>query len=233
MNLFYHAQSRVGESIELDPADAVHLHKVLRMQQGSLVHVTNGQGELFEGEVSITGKSVSVANLRLIRKEDSVPQLELAIAPTKNQDRLEWFVEKAVEIGIGKIRLISAAHSERTHTRMDRLHRVAVSAMKQSLKLHLPFIYEPIDFKTWIKEAGNQVYIAHCREIPTRRLLRDALIPGQPASIAIGPEGDFAVSELQMAADAGCIAVSLGKSRLRTETAALCAVHTFELINQK
>ncbi|MFM9985544.1 MAG: RsmE family RNA methyltransferase [Flavobacteriales bacterium] len=232
MNLFYHANSLENERVVLDPADAIHLTKVLRMKDGAQIHMTNGLGDLFDALVVANGRNVEIEVLKKLPAVQTAIQLEMVVAPTKNQDRLEWFVEKAVEIGVGKIRLITAEHSERSHIRMDRLQRVAIAAMKQSLKLYLPEIVEPVDFKDWMPSANGTVCIAHCRENPARQLLRDVLTPGEPATIAIGPEGDFAVSELAMAMDAGFIPVSLGNSRLRTETAAICAVHTFELINQ-
>lgn len=218
--------------MELDPADATHLTKVLRMKDGAPVHLTNGRGDLFEGIVVVNGRNVEIEIRKKVTSNQHESLLEMIVAPTKNQDRLEWFVEKAVEIGVGKIRLITTEHSERSHIRIERLQRVAIAAMKQSLKLYLPEILEPVPFTHCLQSALGNKFIAHCRETPARQLLRDVLKPGESTTIAIGPEGDFSVTELKMAADSGFIPVSLGNSRLRTETAAMCAVHTFELISQ-
>ena len=224
--------AELGRSVELDAQDALHISKVLRMKPGSSVQITNGRGELFQGILVVSAKSQAIEIQSLLSSGAPKHHLEMIVAPTKNQDRLEWFIEKAVEIGVGKIQLITADHSERSHIRHDRLERIAISAMKQSLKLHLPEILEPVSFNQWLSVTGDNTFIAHCRDTPPKRLLRDVLVKGNEAKIAIGPEGDFSVAELQKAVEAGCMPVSLGESRLRTETAALCAVHTFELINQ-
>ncbi len=232
MNLFYHPEISLGNSVVIESAEAVHITKVLRKKDGDPISITDGKGNLFESKLVTDGRKTLLLVDKLMRTERENHLLEIAVCPTKNNERLEWFIEKAVEIGIGKISLIQAEHSERVHVKQDRLGRVAVSAMKQSLKLWLPEIVELQSFDAWIKGTGVEVKcIAHCYEAE-KSFLKNALISGKPACIAIGPEGDFSRKEIELAEQNGFKSVSLGNSRLRTETAALAAVHTFELINQ-
>jgi len=158
---------------------------------------------------------------------------ELAIAPTKNSDRLEWFSEKSVEIGVGRITLIHCEHSERPRINSERLQRIAISALKQSGRTWLPLISELQPFEQWVKSCSAELKgVAHCIDGADKILLRDFILPAKSAAIAIGPEGDFSPAEVRLAAVAGFQAVSLGEARLRTETAALAAVHTYNLLNQ-
>ncbi|MBX7051915.1 MAG: 16S rRNA (uracil(1498)-N(3))-methyltransferase [Flavobacteriales bacterium] len=232
MNLFYHPDISVGSQIEFESGESIHISKVLRKQTGDILDITDGQGHHAKASIVVGKKSV-VANIESIQKIASRPfYLELCIAPTKNNERTEWFVEKAVEIGIEKITLVHCKHSERPHLKTERLHKVAISAMKQSLKFHLPEISGIIPFHEWIAgELPETRCIAHC--MPTeKKLLRDVLNGKKSACIAIGPEGDFSAEEIEQALSKQFIAVSLGQSRLRTETAALAAVHTFEVVHQ-
>ena len=232
MNLFYHPDVHIGTSIEFDSSESIHISKVLRKQSGDVLDITDGCGHHAKATILVGKKSVSatIDSSASIAKRSEY--LELCIAPTKNNERTEWFVEKAVEIGIEKITLIHCKHSERPHLKTERLRKVAISAMKQSLKFHLPEISEIIPFAEWIKgNLPESRYIAHCQQTE-KSLLRDALSGHKNACIAIGPEGDFSSEEIQLALQHKFIPVSLGHSRLRTETAALAAVHTFELIHQ-
>lgn len=159
--------------------------------------------------------------------------MEIAIAPTKNTDRLEWFVEKAVELGVQKISLIKCEHSERPHLKLDRLYRVAIAAIKQSRKTHLPEITEVQPFPQWIAHTNAPIKcIAHCADDVQKTLLQAVIRKGENTIIAIGPEGDFSSSEVALAKQNGFTSVSLGEARLRTETAGMAAVHTFQLIQQ-
>lgn len=234
MNLFYHPDAREGHDVLFDPAESLHMTKVLRKKSGDVINLTDGRGHHFKATIEV-GKRETAARINSAeffhRRENF---LELAIAPTKNNERLEWLVEKAVEIGVDKISLIQCEHSERPHLKIDRLSKIAVSAMKQSLKFYLPEIVALVKLKDWISSCGQSVKcIAHCEVDQPRRLLQHILLPGQSAAIAIGPEGDFSQGEIEYALSNGFKSVSLGDARLRTETAALAAVHTFELINQK
>ena len=160
-------------------------------------------------------------------------KIHIAVAPTKNMDRIEWFAEKATEIGLDAITFVNCRFSERKVVKCDRVERIVVSAMKQSLKYSKPVVGEMIDFKKFIsEERAGEKYIAHCYE-GEKQLLKDLHEPGKDATILIGPEGDFSPEEVKMAMDAGFKPVSLGNSRLRTETAALVACHTLMLKNEK
>jgi 16S rRNA (uracil1498-N3)-methyltransferase len=157
----------------------------------------------------------------------------LAIAPTKNNERLEWLVEKAIEIGVHHIIPIHCKHSERPIIKADRLHRVAVSAMKQSLKYFLPELRALTPFEQLVRAGfDGDAFLAHCYTDLPRTYLQQALHAKRNALICIGPEGDFSREEIAIAEKEGFTSVSLGESRLRTETAGIAAVHTFELINQ-
>jgi 16S rRNA (uracil1498-N3)-methyltransferase len=232
MNLFYHPEVGIGAQIEFDPGESLHISKVLRRQSGDVLDLTDGRGHHAKGIIEVGKKTVTASIQSCEQIPARIPFLEMAIAPTKNNERTEWFVEKAVEIGVEKITLIHCKHSERPHLKTERLKKVAISAMKQSLKFHLPEITEIISFDEWVRNASTELKcIAHCHE-GEKQLLRDAVKNHHQAAIAIGPEGDFSTDEIAFAIQSGFIPVSLGASRLRTETAALAAVHTFEVINQ-
>jgi 16S rRNA (uracil1498-N3)-methyltransferase len=204
--------------------EAEHGLRVLRLKEGNEVHCTNGRGLLIAGKISQTGKkgfTVQVENSQILPQPQ--PPLHTAIAPTKNMVRIEWFTEKAVECGITSIIPILCTNSERKVLKTERLHKIAVSAMKQSGQTWLPEIHELTPFTEVIKKipSSEQRFIAHCRsqELP----LITSLVKPQPVWVFIGPEGDFTVNEINEALAAGCSEISLGKNRLRTETAGLVA----------
>ncbi len=233
MNLFYHPHIILGQTIELEQGEAQHITKAFRKRSGEFIQLTDGQGKLYDASLEIHGHSVQAHVENLREHQHANHRLEIAISPTKNNERLEWFVEKAVEIGIGKISLITCDHSERVHLKHERLLRVAIAAMKQSLKLYLPSISPLQSMEEWMETTDAQIRcIAHCDDRSKKRL-QDELQADKSTCIAIGPEGDFSKEEINRAEQKGFVGVSLGASRLRTETAALVAVHTFELINQK
>ena len=170
--------------------------------------------------------------LKILKKESQKKQhnysLHIAIAPTKNMDRFEWFLEKATEIGVDEITPIICEKSERKKIKIERCEKIITSAMKQSLKFHKPKINQPILFKDFIKNKNcEKKYIASCNEI-NRKILKDEEIY-QSSTILIGPEGDFTKSEVQDAVNNNFIHVSLGKSRLRTETAAIFATNIINI----
>jgi 16S rRNA (uracil1498-N3)-methyltransferase len=231
--LFYHPEAALDRVVEFDPAEATHIGKSLRMRSGERVQLTNGRGDLFNAELVFDKHRVSARSIEVLPSSDAFVPLHLGIAPTKNADRMEWLVEKAVEIGVGKISLITCAHSERPRLSIDRLQRIAISALKQSRRTFLPTIVEAVPFEKWLAQVdSSQRFIAHCDESQPRRLLRDTLKVGDSVCVAIGPEGDFSAHEVGLASAASFAGVSLGSARLRTETAALAAVHTFNLLNQ-
>ncbi|KAA6339247.1 Ribosomal RNA small subunit methyltransferase E [termite gut metagenome] len=158
--------------------------------------------------------------------------MHIALAPAKNTERNEWFVEKAVEIGIDELTFLNCRFSERRAIKAERITKIMVSAVKQSIKARLPQLNEMTDFNRFVShEFKGQKFIAHCRE-GEKVLLKDVIRKGEKALVLIGPEGDFSEDEVKRAEENGFISVGLGKSRLRTETAGLAACHIFNLINQ-
>ena len=159
--------------------------------------------------------------------------IHIAVAPTKNMDRIEWFAEKATEIGLDALTFVNCRFSERKVIKTERVERIVVSAMKQSLKYSKPVVDEMVDFKKFVsQERAGEKYIAHCYD-GEKNMLKDIHQPGCDATVLIGPEGDFSPEEVKMAMEAGYKPVSLGNSRLRTETAALAACHILMLKNEK
>jgi 16S rRNA (uracil1498-N3)-methyltransferase len=229
MNLFYTNNIHSGV---LDETESRHAIKVLRKKINDTLFITEGKGTLYECVITddnpkrccykiITGKSFGLENY-----------FHLAIAPTKNNDRLEWLVEKATEIGLNTLYPIICKQSERSNIKIERLQKRAISAMKQSLIVHLPTISETINFKTFIKQDFNgfEKYIAICFDKPTKHL-KDLYQPKKNAIILIGPEGDFTKDEVSLAMENGFIPVSLGKNRLRTETAGIYACSIINMLN--
>lgn len=229
----YHPGGAVNGVIIPDEDEQRHM-RALRLESNDTVACFDGKGTLYTCTVEVLKKStqLNVVSEQFIPQR--TPTLEIAIAPTKNVDRLEWFIEKAVEIGIDKIALIKCDHSERSIIKLDRLIRVAIAAAKQSRKAHLPEITELINYDEWLKNASADVKtIAHCADDISKILFQKAFTPKQNCIIAIGPEGDFSTREIELSKQAGFLAVSLGNARLRTETAGIAAVHTFEIIQQQ
>jgi 16S rRNA (uracil1498-N3)-methyltransferase len=220
---------------ELPEEESAHCLRVLRLGVGDELEVTDGKGNILRTAiVSTAGKRCKVEMIEEKRVEKGWNgNLTIAIAPTKNMDRIEWLAEKATEIGWDKVSFLNCRFSERKVIKTDRIERIVVSAMKQSLKFHKPVVEEMTDFKAFVKaDHKGAKFIAHCYE-ESKELLADCIVPGEDATILIGPEGDFSKEEVEAAIGAGFIPVSLGNSRLRTETAGLVACHTFILKNQK
>ena len=248
MQLFYSKDISSSGFCTLDAEESRHAVRVLRMREGDTINVTDGMGHLYACQIiNASDKACTVEPLHEMAHEDSATHketfhetsLHLAVAPTKNPARMEWLVEKAVEIGVGEITLLQCDHSERTFLKTDRLERLALSAMKQSLHLTLPPINPAVTLRDFVTQALNQTsdkatkLIAHCEADKPRTPIAAALQPGNDAVVLIGPEGDFSEEEIALALDAGFQPVSLGPSRLRTETAALYAVTAFNLINDR
>lgn len=234
MQLFYQPDI-VQDALQIvfDTEESRHLAKVLRKKPGDTIWVTNGKGSLFTCEVDIiSSKTISAKVLKHHLENPEPYRLHLAVAPTKSTDRLEWFVEKATEIGIHRITLINCDHSERTALKTERLEKIAEAAMKQSLRCFLPRIDKLVSFKDFIAETTTaDKFVAHCVD-SEKKLLKNLLLPQRNVLILIGPEGDFSEKEINMALASGFEPVSLGEKRLRTETAAVVACHTVALINQ-
>ena len=232
MNLFYQPDIDPNNTC-LDTEESRHAIKVLRKKAGDLITIIDGNGTFIEAEiVDPNPKKCSVKILTTTKEETKDHYIHIALAPTKSIDRTEWFIEKAVEIGIDEISLILTKNSERTVVKTDRLFKKAVSAMKQSLKASLPQINEVVKYSAFIDNVkDDEKYIAYVDFSNPEQLFKVAR-PKSNYCILIGPEGDFTETELNQAIDSGFKKVGLGKSRLRTETAAMVACHILNLINE-
>jgi len=233
MQLFYVPNISGGEFI-LDETESKHAVRVLRLQKGSRVQVVNGTGGFYEAE--ITDVNQKKCRLSIIKSQLEFGKkdfhLHIAIAPTKNNDRFEWFLEKATEIGIDEITPLITSHSERKTVNPERLEKILVSAMKQSLKAYLPKLNELTSFKELITNNKTDInFIAYCDEIKKTHL-KNLATKGNNTLILIGPEGDFSPDEVKLAIENGYQVVSLGESRLRTETAGIVACHIVNLANE-
>jgi 16S rRNA (uracil1498-N3)-methyltransferase len=235
MQLFYNSEiSSNSKKIIFDKIESKHIVQVLRKNAGDILNITNGKGFLFDVEIEFASDKKCIATIiKTIEKPKPWPYyLHIALAPTKNNDRMEWFLEKATEIGIDEITPIICNNSERRYVKLERFKKIIQSAMKQSLKFTLPKIKAPVKFNEFINEnfEGN-IYIAHCAN-GDKNLLQSVIKPEEKITILIGPEGDFSSNEIAIALEKKCIPISLGESRLRTETAALVAVQNISFINQ-
>ena len=232
MNLFY-TPDITSNIYSLNEEESRHCQKVLRLREGEIIHLTDGRGTLFQAMIAdACGRQVSVeviSRLENYGKRDF--RLHMAVAPTKNFDRFEWFLEKATEIGVDEITPLICDHSERRQLRTDRLEKVITAAVKQSLKAYHPVLHPLADYKKFIAEKRKgQLFIAHLEESDPV-LLQKVYIEASDTTILIGPEGDFSPSEVEAAIKSGYQIISLGESRLRTETAAVVACHAVAMLN--
>ena len=233
MHVFYTPD--IANSCEMPEEEAGHCLRVLRLTTGDEVTLTDGKGNFYKAVISAaTNKRCQLKIVETLPQEKGWNGwLHVAMAPTKNMDRTEWFAEKATEIGFDELTFLNCRYSERKVIKTERIEKILVSAIKQSLKANKPVLNEMMDFNKFIsKDFNGQKFICHCYE-GEKKLLKEAIVPGEDALILIGPEGDFSEDEVAKAIEAGFQPVSLGKSRLRTETAALVASHTLNLLNQK
>ncbi|MEW5675312.1 16S rRNA (uracil(1498)-N(3))-methyltransferase [Flavobacterium enshiense] len=234
MQLFYNPDIHSAlNDFSFDKEESKHIVKVLRKKEGDILHVTNGLGYLFSTEIILASDkkcTVKIVETKIQQPTDFY--LHLAVAPTKMNDRFEWFLEKATEIGIHEITPIICEHSERKVIKTERFDKIIQSAMKQSLQYFLPKLNEPISFKEFVakKHEGN-LFIAHCEETH-KTLLKEAVKPKEKYTLLIGPEGDFSEKEIKTALENKYIPVSLGNTRLRTETAAVVACHSIVFSNE-
>ena len=229
MHLFYTPE--IAHSHELPADEAAHALRVLRLQPGDEVRLTDGQGGFYHARISECNRKRCM--VEVIEREEQAPlwtgHLHLALAPTKNMDRMEWLAEKATEIGFDELTFLNCQWSERRIVKGERIEKILISAMKQSLKARLPKLNDITDFAQFVKQPiSGQKFIAHCHE-GEKTPLRQALQPAQDALVLIGPEGDFSPDEVALAVAEGFTPVTLGNTRLRTETAALVAVHLMNL----
>lgn len=234
MQLFYNPNvSETDQTIQFSKEESRHMVKVLRKTLGDQLHITNGLGWLFTAEITQADSKNCMAKITHSKFEDKHKyQLHLAVAPTKMNDRFEWFLEKATEIGIDSITPIFCENSERRVVKAERFEKILQSAMKQSLSCYLPKLNAALSFHDFInQEFEGDRYIAHCED--TQKLsLKNAVQPKTKITILIGPEGDFSASEIGLAKAKHFKSVTLGNTRLRTETAAIVACHSVAFVNE-
>ncbi len=234
MYLFYCPD--IEKSQTLSEEESAHCVRVLRYSAGDEILITDGRGTTYTAR--ITNPHPKHCDFEILTREKQEPHhhfhLHIAIAPTKNVERLEWAVEKCVEIGVDEITPLLCRFSERKQLRTDRLEKIILSAAKQSLTPYLPVLHELTPYDEFIKtqaERNQQCFIAHCYK-DKKRFLKEEIEQGRDVLVLIGPEGDFSEKEVTDALALGFIPVSLGNSRLRTETAAVVACHTAVLLNE-
>ncbi len=232
MHLFYSPEI-TSDTFTLSQEESKHCLKVLRLNTGDTVHLTDGKGNLYQTRIIDADTKKCSLEIQEIKEEYGKRKykIHLAVAPTKNINRYEWFLEKATEIGIDEITPIICEHSERRVIKPERLNKVIIAAMKQSLKAYLPVLNPAMSFKDFAgKNFDSEKYIAYCSD-KYRDNLKDLYKKQKDSVIMIGPEGDFSEQEINTTIKSGFKPVSLGPERLRTETAALVACHTVNLIN--
>lgn len=235
MHLFY-TPDITTDTYTLNEEESKHCVRVLRLNEGDKIQLIDGKGGWYEAE--IIDNNPKRCSVKIIDTKKEVGkrnwQLHIAIAPTKSMDRLEWFVEKATEMGIDEVSLINSVNSERNIVKTERIQKVAISAIKQSLKAYLPKINEVVNLKILIAQAKDfkgEKFIAHCQSTGLPHI-KTHYTPKQNALVLIGPEGDFTIEEVKLALDNGFKEISLGESRLRTETAALYACAALNVLNE-
>lgn len=234
MQLFYNPDiNETTETFSFDKEESRHIIKVLRKKDSDILHVTNGLGLLFETEITLASDNKCIVEVLSIKKSPEPKfRLHLAVAPTKMNDRFEWFLEKATEIGIQEITPVFCDRSERKVINLERFEKIILSAMKQSNETYLPKLNEAISFKEFIKQKNEGLQlIAHCEETD-KKSLKEVLKPNENVTILIGPEGDFSDKEIALALENNFQPVMLGNTRLRTETAAVVACHSVVFFNE-
>lgn len=236
MQLFYNPNINTAtKQITFEKDESRHIVRVLRKKEGDILYITNGDNVLFFAEIAIANDKKCLAT---IIKHEEKPNnrnyyLHVAIAPTKNNDRLEWFLEKATEIGIDEITPIICDNSERKVIKPERLTKIILSAMKQSLQFKLPKLNAPIKYSDFLKQDFNeQLFIAHCEDNTKKNFLKNTVKPNSKYTIVIGPEGDFSSKEIQHSLNNKFTPISLGDNRLRTETAGLNVVQNIAFLHQ-
>jgi len=235
MHVFYTPDIQSDEYL-LNEEESRHCMKVLRLGVGEEVHLIDGRGGLYKARITEEGKK----HVRLAIIETTLEYhkrrhyLHIAVAPTKNIDRLEWFLEKATEIGIDEVTPVICDRSERKIVKDDRLNKIITSAVKQSLQAYHPKLNAVTSLDAFLKtqDVASERMIAHCLEDQPRNYIRDMIHPGQHYTVLIGPEGDFTQQEIDQALRIGYKPVTLGENRLRTETAALAACFEINFLNR-
>src|SRR6478609_2715965 len=234
MQLFYNPTiNETTETFSFDKEESKHIIKVLRKKDGDILHVTNGLGLLFKTEITLASDNKCTVQIIAVEKTETPKyKLHLAVAPTKMNDRYEWFLEKATEIGIHEITPVICDRSERKVINAERFEKIILSAMKQCNQMFLPKLNPAITLKEFIKkEIAGEKLIAHCEET-NKKSLKSILKTQTDYTLLIGPEGDFSNKEIELALESNYIPVSLGETRLRTETAAIVACHSVVYTNE-
>jgi 16S rRNA (uracil1498-N3)-methyltransferase len=234
MQLFYNPNiSEATETFSFDKEESKHIIKVLRKKDTDILYVTNGLGVLFKTEITLASDNKCTVQILTFEKSEAPKyKLHLAVAPTKMNDRYEWFLEKATEIGVHEITPVFCDRSERKTINAERFEKIILSAMKQCNQMYLPKLNPAISFKEFIKnENAGLKLIAHCEET-NKKTLKSVLLPNTDYTILIGPEGDFSSKEIELALEDNYLPVSLGETRLRTETAAVVACHSVVFTNE-
>ena len=234
MQLFYNPDiDETTESFSFDKEESRHIIKVLRKKDSDILQVTNGLGFLFETEITLASDNKCTVQVLSVKKADEPKfRLHLAVAPTKMNDRFEWFLEKATEIGIQEITPVFCDRSERKAINPERFEKIILSAMKQSNETFLPKLNQAVSFKEFIKQKNEGLnLIAHCEETD-KKSLKEILKPNKNVTMLIGPEGDFSEKEIALALENNFQPVTLGNTRLRTETAAIVACHSVVFFNE-
>ncbi len=233
MNIFYTPDIGKEKTYTLSESESKHAIRVLRLKQNDTIVLVDGKGNFFDAIISDgIPKKCEVLISKTIKEVNTKPQLHIAIAPTKNNERTEWFVEKCTEIGISLITPVLCNHSERKKIKQERFIKTAISAMKQSLKATLPLINQLTNFNDIIKEDfTGKKYIAHCHN-QNQKHFKEIYSKGENSLILIGPEGDFSKEEVKLALEKGFEPITFGKARLRTETAGIVACTIFNLVNE-
>ncbi len=234
MQLFY--VNEINNNVaELSEAESKHCINVLRHHVSDIIHLTDGKGALYKARIIDASPRACRAVIDEIIKDynKSHVKLHVAIAPPKQTDRFEWFIEKSVEIGIGEITPLLCSRSERKEIKAERLEKIIIAAMKQAIVTEKPVVNPMISFDRFLnltKQSREARFIAYCSENNTKPIQK-SLVKGHNATILIGPEGDFTPDEIQLALSTGWTPISFGNRRLRTETAALVACIAYNIIN--
>lgn len=220
MKLFY---GQIFPEVKINEEEQQHMLKVLRMKDGESISITDGLGNVATGTLRIEGKKVFLNTDKIEENlPDFSPKLHIAIAPTKNIDRIEFFLEKAVEMGISEITFLLTEKSERKNLNFERFQKQAVAASKQSLRFHFPKINNLTKLSDFMESISSEnTFVAHCHDNLERISLKEVRTENGHITFLIGPEGDFSEREIQLLADKGIKAISLGNQRLRTETAGI------------
>ena len=232
MHVFY--TPNIDKAHDLPEKKSKHCPRFLRLTSGDEIMLTYGKVSFYKATITAANNKRCLFEINETIYQEPLwkGHLHIAMAPTKNMDRNEWFTEKATEIGIDELTFLNCRYSERKVIKNERIEKIIISGIKQSLKARVPLLNGLTDFKSFIKQDfDGQKFIAHCYDENDKVYLKDVLNKNENVLILIGPEGDFSEEEVKLAKENGFKAISLGNSRLRTETAALVACHTFNIIN--